>query len=140
MARMLLGTALLGALLLAAPTAGATAAGGCRPPLRPADEIDLFLGRAKPSGAIVGERAMARFLDEVVSPRFPDGLTVLDAYGEFRTATGALFREPAKLVVLLVPDAAAVEGKIQAIIKAYKRRFSQNAVLRTEQRLCLDLG
>lgn len=83
---------------------------------------------------------MARFLDEAVSPRFPDGLTVLDAYGGFRAPGGAVFREPAKLVLLLVPDAAAVEGKVRAIIEAYKRRFSQNAVLRTEQRLCLALG
>lgn len=112
----------------------------CRLPLQRADEINLYLGRAKASGAIVGERAVRRFLDEVVSPRFPDGLTVLDAYGEFRSKSGAIFREPSKLVILLVPDAAKVEDKIQAIITAYKHRFSQNAVLRTEQRLCMDLG
>lgn len=139
MARMLFAMALAGALLVGGPSARATEA-ACRAPLQPAYEINLFLGRAKASGAIVPERAVARFLDEVVSPRFPDGLTVLDAYGEFRAPSGAFFREPAKLVLLLVPDAAAVEGKVQAIIRAYKRRFSQNAVLRTEQKLCVDLG
>lgn len=127
-------------LLLGGGSGAPAGATECRPPLRPADQIDLYLGRVMPSGAVVGERAFQRFLGEVVTPRFPDGLTVLDAYGEFRTATGAVFREPSKLVVLLVPDAARVEGKIQAIIAAYKRRFDQNAVLRTERRLCLDLG
>ncbi|MFZ1431207.1 MAG: DUF3574 domain-containing protein [Geminicoccaceae bacterium] len=128
-------------MLLLGGGSGAPAwATACRPPLRPADEIKLYLGRAQPSGAVVGEQAFRRFLDEVVTSRFPDGLTVLDAYGEFRTATGTIFREPAKLVILLVPDAAKVEGKIQAIITAYKRRFSQDSVLRTEQSLCLYLG
>ena len=49
--------------------------------------IELLFGRSMPGGQ-VSEPAFQDFLAGVVTPRFPDGLTVLDGYGQWRTSTG----------------------------------------------------
>jgi hypothetical protein len=68
----------------------------------------------------------------VVTPRFPDGLSVLDVTGQFRDSKGGIVREPSKLLVVLVPDASAAAGKVVQIIAAYKKRFRQESVLHAE--------
>lgn len=83
------------------------------------------------------ERMFKRFLANEVTPRFPDGLSVIDVAGQFRDDRGRIIREPSKLLVLLVPDRGAAAGKIAAVIDRYKHRFSQQSVLRTERPVCL---
>jgi len=138
--RLIVAAALL--VLQAAPLPVRAAAAeerhaACPPSLLPWTQIDLYFGRSIGGAGLVTERMFKRFLAEEVTPRFPDGLTVLDAAGQFRDQHGRIVRETAKLLVLLVPDRAAVAGKIAAVIKRYKRLFHQESVLRTEQRVCL---
>ena len=45
----------------------------------------LYFGTAKPSGS-VGAGEWAAFLEETVTPRFPQGLTVFAASGQWRSA------------------------------------------------------
>lgn len=129
-------------LTLAVPSTGrATEAeaerAACPPALAPWTQIDLYFGRRIGRTGLVTEGMFRRFLAEEVTPRFPDGLTVLDAAGQFRDSTGRVIREPTKLLVLLVPDRDAVAGKVAGVIDRYKRRFRQRSVLRTEERVCL---
>ena len=44
-------------------------------------EYQLFFGRSTIEGGEVSDEAWAAFLADTVTPRFPDGLTVLDAAG-----------------------------------------------------------
>ncbi len=141
LAATLPGTSPKGQELRSLPAAAAAAAheraARCPAALEPWTQIDLYLGRGIGAGRAVTERMFKRFLAEEVTPRFPDGLTVLDAAGQFRDGRGRIVREPSKLLVLLVPDRAAAAGKIAAVIDRYKRRFSQESVLRTERSVCL---
>lgn len=140
-AKHLFASALLLAALAAPPPGRAAEAeagrASCPPSLAAWTQIDLYFGRRIGRTGLVTEKMFRHFLAEEVTPCFPDGLTVLDAAGQFRDARGAVVREPAKLLVLLVPDSAAVAGKIAAVIDRYKRRFRQQSVLRTEGRVCL---
>jgi len=70
------------------------------------------------------------FLDTEVTPRFPDGLTVIDGYGQWRNAQGVATAEPSKILVLLHPPDPAAEGKIEEIRARFKSRFHQDSVLR----------
>jgi hypothetical protein len=106
-----------------APAAEAAAA-VCRAPLEPWTEINLYFGSNIANGGLVSEQAFRRFLAEVVTPRFPDGLSILDVAGQFRSGTGAIVREPSKLLVILVPDAAAVTKKVDQIIAVYKHNVA----------------
>ncbi len=77
----------------------------------------------------VTEGRWSQFLEREIAPRFPDGLTVVDAAGQWRDAkTGRLIREPSKMVTVVVVQDAALSEKIEAIADAYKRRFRQDSV------------
>jgi hypothetical protein len=55
---------------------------------------------------------------------FPDGLTVLNATGQWQDEDhGRLVREPSKLVVIITADDTPAHDKIAASIAAYKQRL-----------------
>jgi Protein of unknown function (DUF3574) len=101
----------------------------CAAPLKPAAEVDLFYGA-------VSDADWASYLAEEVTPRFPEGLTVLDAAGQWRDPSGVISRERSKLLILIVFDAPGHLPKVQAMIDAYLKRFHQQAVLHTEHAVC----
>jgi hypothetical protein len=115
--------------LLLAGCAPQQQAPACAAPLKPAVEVDLYYGA-------VDEAGWAAYLAEEVTPRFPDGLTAIDAAGQWRAPDGAITRERSKLLVLIVFDAPAHVPKVQAVIDAYLKRFNQQAVLHTEHAVC----
>ena len=114
----------LAACLLASTLAGC-AAPGC-----PAGEIgmlaQLYFGRTLPNGQPIDDTAWRDFLARAVTPRFPDGLTVLDGYGQWRRATGEITREPSTVVVIAT-DTGAV-ARLNAIRTEYEARFAQESV------------
>lgn len=91
---------------------------------------ELYFGRSQPGGREVTEEQWQQFVDKEITPRFPDGLTVLDAYGQFLNSAGILARENSKVLILLYVSTPEREGSIQEIIDAYKSKFQQESVLR----------
>ena len=81
----------------------------------------------------------ATFLAEVVTPRFPDGLTVLDAYGQYRDDT-LVRAERTRVLVLVHAGSVASDAALHAIIEEYKHRFAQRSVLRVDARVRADGG
>ena len=130
-------------VLLAALLLGACAHPGappvCTAPLKPALEVDLYLGRDKQGGGEVSEAEWAAFLADTVTPRFPDGLSVLDVAGQAREPSGRIVRERSKLLVVVVFDAPAHQGKVREIVETYNKRFGQHSVFRTEQAVCAGI-
>jgi Protein of unknown function (DUF3574) len=123
-------------LLLAACTSPPqTAASACAAPLKPAVQIDLYFGLATKDREI-GEVEWAAFLNEEVTPRFPDGLSVVNVAGQYRLPTGYISRERSKMLIVIVLDPPGHLPKIQAIVDAYKRRFNQLSVLHVERAIC----
>ena len=95
---------------------------------------ELYFGRNIPSGGAVSEADWQKFVDEIVTPRFPDGLTVLDADGQWRGKDGSIAREESKVIVLLYPrkQRKIMNAKIEEIRAEYKKRFAQEAVMRID--------
>jgi Protein of unknown function (DUF3574) len=92
-------------------------------------QIELMFGRNIGSRLGVGEAAWSRFLALEITPRFPDGLTVLDAAGQSRDPGGGrLVREPSKLVIIVTADETSASDKIASIVVAYKQQFRQRSV------------
>lgn len=98
---------------------------------------ELFIGRSGPGGEVVDDAAWETFLSETVTPRFPDGLTALDAQGQWRDAEGALQRERSKLLVILAAPDDGATSRIDEMIGEYKRRFSQESVLLVVEDTCV---
>ena len=95
----------------------------------------LYFGRGIPGGGSVSEQDWARFLAEVVTPRFPAGLTVWGAEGQWRGETGAIVKESSFVLELIHGPDAAAERAVREIAADYKRRFRQEAVLRVRDRV-----
>lgn len=89
---------------------------------------ELYFGRNKPGGE-VSEQDFQMFLQNVVTPRFPDGLTVLNTLGQFRGSKGIII-EKTKLLILIHSNSQEDRREIQEIIDKYKDQFQQESVLR----------
>lgn len=98
------------------------------PPVLVADR--LFFGRAIPGGGFVSEEEWAMFLHDVVTPRFPEGLTIWRAYGQWTDSRGQLIRESVLVLEVLHPPGPRVDSSLAAIARQYKGRFHQGSVLR----------
>ncbi|MBS0526812.1 MAG: DUF3574 domain-containing protein [Proteobacteria bacterium] len=114
----------------------AAPASACAAPLEPAVEVDLYFGLSIEKDRQVSEAEWAAFLNEEVTRRFPDGLSVLDVRGQYRMPDGRIERERSKLLVVVVFDAPAHTAKVQAVIDAYKKRYGQHSVFRVEKAVC----
>ncbi|MBB5875010.1 DUF3574 domain-containing protein [Xanthomonas sp. 3498] len=84
----------------------------------------------RPQAEPISEARWRAFLDKEVTPRFPDGLTVFDAYGQwlFRGA-----KEPnrlnTKVLVILHEDTPQRRADIEAIRLAWKQATGHQSVL-----------
>jgi hypothetical protein len=97
-------------------------------------ETQLYFGTSQPNGTIVTDREFADFIDVYVTPRFPDGLTLLSGYGQFRSSGGLINKEKSMVLILFYPaDMPKAEALIEEIRDAYVMRFAQESVLRADK-------
>jgi hypothetical protein len=92
-------------------------------------QTDLYFGRNISGGGTVSDTGFQAFLNTVVTPLFPDGLTVFDAEGQFLDSTGTLIKEASKLLTLIFEDTLLNEISVNDIIDTYLERFNQESVL-----------
>ena len=132
-----------------AALAGALSLGACvtqpSPPLPacPAGQeahrtAQLFFGRNIAGAPGVSEADFRKFVDEVLTPRFPDGLTVLDGGGQWRGEENRMIREASKVVMIVLPKGRDVTSRLEAARSAYKSRFHQDSVLLVTQAACVS--
>ena len=138
---------LLGGCASVPPAASTTATAELRgDAARPASasgwvRSELYFGVGEETGA--GDRPQAQpiseerwraFLDKEVTARFPDGLTVFDAYGQwlFRGAAQPN-RLKTKVLVILHEDSAQRRADIEAIRLAWKQATGHQSVLWSRQ-------
>jgi hypothetical protein len=88
----------------------------------------LYFGLARPKGAVT-ELEWQLFLRDEVTRRFPDGLTVWEAEGQWQTAAGSIDHEQSKVLILVDPDTAPARQSVLAVIEAYRKTFEQQSVL-----------
>jgi uncharacterized protein DUF3574 len=96
----------------------------------------LYFGRNRPNGGAVREAEWRQFLNETITPRFPDGLTVVTATGQWRNARGHIEREASKVMTVLHSGDPTARGKISEIIAEYRQRFDQESILRERAATC----
>lgn len=128
--------------IAALPVLAALAACGsihpCPSGQQAAVQESLYFGTDKPAGRVSPED-WAQFLGESVTPRFPEGLTAWQASGQWRSASGAVIREPSYVLSLVHPPSGAAERAIRELVASYKARFQQEAVLRVKTNVCITL-
>jgi hypothetical protein len=95
----------------------------------------LYFGLARPKGAVT-ELEWQLFLRDEVTTRFPAGLTVWEAEGQWRTPAGSIDHEQSKVLLLVHPDTAEARQSVLAVIEAYRKTFEQQSVLWENARVC----
>jgi hypothetical protein len=101
---------------------------------------DLFFGRNLASGGEVSQEQFQAFVDNLITPSFPDGLTIFDANGQFLDNTGKLIEEKSKLVTLFVEDTPKSRTALDKITQAYLQQFNQQSVLQVTNSDDLKVG
>lgn len=92
---------------------------------------ELYFGTDRPDGTEVSAGEFRHFMDRHVTPRFPDGLTLLSGSGQWQGADGDIIKERSFILVLLYPRGTGDEG-IETVRALYKRAFDQESVLRVD--------
>lgn len=110
---------------------------GCPAGLERKTTADLFFGRNVGATLGVSDADWARFVDEEITPRFPNGLSVGDIAGQWRGADGTIVREPSKAVMVVLSGEEGEYAKLGAIRDAYKKRFDQEAVMLIQRQACV---
>lgn len=97
----------------------------------------IYFGRDRPGGGTVSDEDWKLFLDSIVTPRFPDGLTVVEASGQWRGQPGTIEHERSMVMPILHGGDASARSAIAAIANEYKRRFRQESVMRERAHSCV---
>lgn len=123
--------------MVAALMLGLTAAGTAAPapvsieaatPGESYKRTELYFGGNRPDGSEITPAEFETFVDKEVTPAFPDGLTWLEAHGQWMGG-----KEDSYVVILLYPYTKRGANKeIEEIRTDYKRIFQQQSVLRAD--------
>ncbi len=119
-------------ILLTATATGAgaqTATPPCHGAQQPKMVAELMFGRDIGDGGGVSESEWQLFVTRELVSRFPDGLTIIDAVGQWRDRdSGRIVREPSKHVEIVMPGNKDDDARLDAVVDAYKRAFRQHSV------------
>jgi len=129
--------ALLGAPLLLAGACAQVPGPGCSSGQQAAVQDLLYFGTAMPGGTVTAED-WRLFLDTVVTPKFPEGLSVWPVAGQWKSAAGPIVREGSFVLDLVHPEGAGHDAAIGEIVASYKARFRQEAVMRVRSPVCIS--
>jgi hypothetical protein len=109
---------------------------GCRSDEQGLVRDTLYFGASIPAGGAVDAAAWSRFENEVLTPAFPRGYSVIDANGKWRGNDGVTIGEASRVVVIIHVDDAASASAVRAVARTYQERFHQEAVLRERSAVC----
>lgn len=134
-------SAAISSLLIVGTTfpVGSLAAASCREDSTTMSKVELYFGMDIPDGGQVDAEAWQTFIDNVVTPRFPDGLTIDQVSGQWRdAATGQTIQESSRVLMILYAPSPDAEQAIEEIRAAYKTQFQQDSVMRLDEANCVS--
>lgn len=92
----------------------------------------LYFGLEKPGGEVAPDE-WNNFIASTISPKFPAGLTILDASGQWLNANKGLTKERSKIVEIVHAGSQQEREGIRQIVSQYKSRYQQEAVMEIQQ-------
>ena len=96
----------------------------------------LYFGRNRPDGSTVSDEEWRAFVNQVLTPRFPAGLTVVSAMGQWQGKSGVVEQERSEVVTVFHSGDDSARRAVDEAAAEYKRRFQQEAVLRERAPTC----
>jgi hypothetical protein len=126
-------------LLLLAPAIGVDAEPAtCGHSQEPRIIVQLLFGRGNGDRGGITQADWSGFVANELTPRFPDGFTVIDSTGQWlNPQQGAIIKEDSKVVEIVLPSDTYDAAKIDAVIDAYKHQFKVLSVGLIVQTACV---
>jgi hypothetical protein len=119
------------------PKMAAAVDSGCGVGEHSAQAVQLFFGRNIGKSPGVSEADFDAFLEREISPRFPEGLSVIDTAGVWRGPDGIAVHELGKAVVIVLSGKSDDTERLSAVTAAYKARFAQDSVMTAQNQTCV---
>ena len=91
---------------------------------------EMYFGLLRRDKTPITEAEWEKFIEQVVTPRFPAGLTIFNGAGQWRNSSGRIDREPSKVLVVLHPNNPSIDAKVDEVRRLYCERFNQEAVMK----------
>ena len=102
-------------------------------PLGTSLKTEIYFGSNLGDGTSVSEEAWEAFVADVVVPRFPAGITVLEALGGGRSTVGPL--APTRVLVVVHPDDPDTQARFSEIRAEYRKRFATAGQFHIDQQV-----
>ena len=99
-------------------------------PAADALKSEVYFGLRTADGQTVGEQAWEEFVSQVVVPRFPAGLTVIEARGR---SGGSASMDRVKALVLVHPNSPDAQARLGEIKTEHEKRFGSAGVFHIDQ-------
>ncbi|CFR29441.1 DUF3574 domain-containing protein [Yersinia frederiksenii] len=102
----------------------------------PMVQTTLYFGLNRPHGPVITSVEWQSFVDNDVTSRFKEGLTVIDAKGQWLGNDGRVAKENSKALVLIHKNDRSAD--IDTVRSRYKQQFEQESVMRVDNSVCVD--
>ena len=99
---------------------------------------EVYFGLRAADGKLVEAQDWEKFVTEVVVPRFPEGLTVIEASGRSGGSPGIL--NPTQILVVVHPNSGEAQSRLQEIKAEYRKRFAGTGIFHTDQPVRIHRG
>lgn len=114
------------------------AADECKDPAHFMARVELLFGTTRADGQALSDEEWCRFVDQEVTPRFPEGLTEIAGRGQWRRPDGQIRQEPARVLLICYTRSSHSDADIDAIRGHFKQRFQQLSVMRVDGTDCVS--
>ena len=99
---------------------------------------EIYFGLRAADGTVADAQAWERFVTETVVPRFPEGLTVVEASG--RSSGRPADLNPTRILVVVHAASGDAESRLREIKAEYRRRFAGMSIFHTDQPVRINRG
>ena len=100
-------------------------------------QTQLWFGLSKPDGQPISTQQWQHFVDQVITPAFPQGLSVVEARGQWLGNDGVRVSENSRGLLLIYPASKEKSYAIDLIRTRYQQLFAQESVMRIDQPVCV---
>jgi hypothetical protein len=98
---------------------------------------EVYFGLRTADGKVVDAQAWEKFVTGVVVPRFPEGLTVIEASGH---SNGPGNLNPTRILVVVHPNSDEAQNRLREIKAEYRKRFAGIGLFHTDQPIRVHRG
>ena len=100
-------------------------------------QTQLWFGLSKPDGQSISTQQWQHFVDQVITPAFPQGLSIVEARGQWLGNDGVRVSENSRGLLLIYPASKEKSHAIDFIRTRYQQLFAQESVMRIDQPVCV---